>query len=350
MRMTSSVARSSGIRRAARRLRVAHEDTSVNDVAELDPVVLSELLSDERMIYLHTHPPKEWVTRVGAHRVRACAISEAAMVGIATGAAMRGLRPLVDLNRASFVLCAMDMICNHAAKLHYLSAGQYEVPLTITCAMRGDYHVDAGREHAPYGMFLNVPGLVVAVPGSLADAIGLLRSSLRHNGPVLFFLSPLLHGEALPAASADSAVQIGRARVIRPGTDVTVVAIGAAVKLAKQVMPELAALGLSVELIDPLTLAPLDTRTICQSVRKTRRLVVLEEASGTAAASLAISAHVTGDPDTFAALKAPPAVIRGLPVPLPASQELERAVFPGPGNLLDAVLAVMGGRDPGSRQ
>jgi pyruvate/2-oxoglutarate/acetoin dehydrogenase E1 component len=318
----------------------------VNDVSELDPVVLSELRRDERYVYFHTHPPPQWVAEVGPERVRTCPISEAAMVGMAVGAALRGLRPIVDVNRASFVLCAMDMISNHAAKLHHLSAGQYQVPLTITCAMRGDYHVDVGREHAPYGMFLNLPGLTVAVPGTLADARGLLRSSLRHDGPVLFFMSPLLHGERLPDPEP-AEVPLGRARVLQEGTDVTVVAIGAGVLLVRRALPELATLGVSVELIDPLTLAPLDVGTIRGSVRRTGRLVLVEDAAGDFAASRALAALVTEDPSTFAALAAAPRWVTGAPVPMPAAAALEEQVLPSARQVVGAVTAVLGQRSTG---
>ncbi len=307
----------------------------MNDLGALDAIVLRELLDDERVIYMHTHPPREWIEKVGRERVRTCAISEAAMVGMAVGAAMRGLRPVVDLNRASFMLCAMDQICNHAAKIQYLSGGQYTVPLTITCALRGDYHVDVGREHAPYAMFLNVPGLTVVVPGSLPDATVLLRASMRYDGPVLFFVSPLVAaGDSTPAWQP---LSIGQARVARPGDDVTLIAIGAAMLIAMDVARQFERDGVSVEVIDPLTLAPLDIGSLRRSVRKTGRLVLVEEASGDATATMGIAARLLADAGTFAALRAAPQLVLGQPVPMPSALAKEEAVLPSADQLRAAV-------------
>jgi pyruvate dehydrogenase E1 component beta subunit len=254
---------------------------------------------------------------------------------------MRGLRPLVDLNRASFMLYAMDQICNQAAKIHYLSAGEFAVPLTIACAMRGDYHVDVAREHAPYAMFANVPGLTVVVPGSIMDARRLLRASMRYNGPVVFFTSPLLAGEE--AAAADQAeLPLGRARVVQAGSDVTVVAVGAAQLVARQALEPLLGDGISVELIDPLTLSPLDIGTIRESVRKTRAVVLVDEASGDSQVIAGMAAQLTSDPATFARLLAPPQFVAGLKVPMPAALGLERAVLPTSAKVEQAVREVAG--------
>lgn len=307
----------------------------MNDLTALDPIVLDALQTDERTVYLHTHPPAEWIERVGPARVRTCPISESAMVGLGVGAAMRGLRPIVDVNRASFILCAMDQICNHAAKMHYLSAGQYSVPITITCALRGDYHVDVAREHAPYAMFANVPGLTVVLAGNLPDAKSLLRASLQHDGPVLYFTSPLLvHDDT--AEWVEPAV-LGRARVVRRGFDVTVVAIGAAMLAAAEAAKRLADEGVRVELIDLLTLSPLDVTTLAASVRTTGRLVVVEEASGEVGLTSAVVGRLIADPETFHALRTAPGVINGISVPMAADVTQELAALPTAADVVAAV-------------
>jgi pyruvate dehydrogenase E1 component beta subunit len=309
----------------------------VNDVPELDDVVVAELESDERVVYLATHPPDAWVERFGPERVRTCAISEPAMVGCAVGSAMCGLRPIVDLNRASFAHLVADQIVNQAAKMTYMSDGQYEVPLTITSATIGPLQLGAQHEQAPYAPFLNTPGIAVVAPGTLAAARASLRAAIRSSAPVLYFVSPLLAGTS---HGADDEVRLGRAQVLRRGDDVTLVGIGYGATIAMAAAEELAAGGIECEVVDPVTLSPLDRAAIVQSVRRTGRVVAVDVTAPGASAATEVLTSVCEDAAAFSALRAAPLRVTAEAAPVPFARELERAVLPDAGRVVRAVRAL----------
>lgn len=262
-------------------------------------------------------------------------ISEATIVGMAVGAAITGLRPVLEIMFIDFITLGMDQLVNHAAKLHYMSGGQLEVPLTIraTGGVGGGY--GAHHSQSLEAWFTHVPGLKVVAPYTPSDAKGLLKSSIRDNNPVLFLEHRGLYwsrGEELPA---NDVVPLGQAIVRRAGKHVTILAISKMVGTALKAAEKLAADGIDAEVIDPRTLAPLDLETIVSSVRKTGHLVIAHEAVETGGVGAEIASRV--QEVAFNDLAAP--ILRvGAPFsPVPTSIVLEKAFVPGDDRIIDAV-------------
>jgi pyruvate/2-oxoglutarate/acetoin dehydrogenase E1 component len=278
----------------------------------------------------------------GERRVRDTPISENTIVGMGVGAAMTGLRPVVELMTINFSLLALDQIVNHAAHIHYMFAGQVKVPLVVRMPQGAGHQLGPTHSHSWEAMFLHVPGLLVAVPSTAADAKGLLKAAIRDENPVVFIEHEYLYGQRGEVPDdADFVVPFGVAAVRRAGADVTIVGISrmavtaeaAAVVLAEQH-------GIEAEVIDPRTLRPLDLDTILASVRKTNRCVVVEEGwpHGGVGANLSalIAEHAFDD------LDAPVARVAGADVPMPYSRSLEQIAFPHEAQVVDAVLGTMG--------
>ncbi len=277
----------------------------------------------------------------GEQRVRDTPISENTIVGMGVGAAMTGLRPVVELMTINFSLLALDQIVNHAAHIHYMFAGQVRVPLVVRMPQGAGHQLGPTHSHSWEAMFLHVPGLLVAVPSTAADAKGLLKAAIRDENPVVFIEHEYLYGQRGEVPDdPDLVVPFGVAVVRRPGADVTIVGISrmavtaeaAAVVLAEQH-------GIDAEVIDPRTLRPLDLDTILASVRKTNRCVVVEEGwpHGGVGANLSalIAEHAFDD------LDAPVARVAGADVPMPYSRSLEQIAFPHEAQIVDAVLGTM---------
>lgn len=303
--------------------------------------VREELRRDPRLVVLSTYQPPSLVEEAGRDRIRTLPIAEEAMTGMAVGAAMSGLHPLVVLHRASFLFVAMDPIVNQAAKMRYMSGGQFDVRLTIRVATRWADHLGPQHEQAPYALFLNVPGLKVVVPGTMDVAAGLLLSSLRDRDPVLFFESPSLWSQPDLEGEVEP-VPLGRARVVREGSDVTLVAIGGGVALALEAAGRLAAEGVECAVVDPTTLAPLDADTIRASVRATGRCAIVDEAPVAGSAGAEIAAQIVGDEATRRALRGPVVRVGAAHVPVPFSPRLEEAVVPSSSDVLEAVRLLCG--------
>ncbi len=262
-------------------------------------------------------------------------ISEATIVGMAVGAAITGLRPVLEIMFIDFITLGMDQLVNHAAKLHYMTGGQLEVPLTIraTGGVGGGY--GAHHSQSLEAWFTHVPGLKVVAPYTPSDAKGLLKSSIRDNNPVLFLEHRGLYwsrGEELPA---NDVVPLGQAIVRRAGKHVTILAVSKMVGTALKAAEKLAADGIDAEVIDPRTLAPLDLETIVSSVRKTGHLVIAHEAVETGGVGAEIASRV--QEVAFNDLAAP--ILRvGAPFsPVPTSIVLEKAFVPGDDRIIDAV-------------
>lgn len=314
----------------------------MNELAVLDLVVEEELARDDRLVLMATSTPPVWRRRFGSDRVRTCPISEPAMVGMAIGSAMSGTRSIVDLNRASFSFLVMDQLVNHAARMHYLTGGSYRVPVVLTSATRGRQQLGPQNEQCPYGIFMQVPGVRVAVPGSAADACGLLRSALRQTGPVLLFIAPeLARMSGLRAALTTAPIPFGEAATLHSGSAATVVAIGGAVEVARTAVRELAGQGLSCDLIDPRTLAPLDTGTIADSVRRTGRLVLVDDGPRSGAPAQILSALYETE-GTAARLGGRVAFVCCPDVPVPSSPALERHTWPTAEGVMSAVRRLQG--------
>src|SRR5690606_23106805 len=220
-------------------------------------------------------------------------ISETSFTGVGIGAAMTGLRPIVDLSIASFMYLASDPIINQASKLRYMTGGQVKVPVVFRCCMYYGSSIAAQHSDRPYPLFMNVPGLKIITPTSPADIKGLLKSAVRDDDPVLIFedtkLWPL-KGDV--PTDPDYLVPIGKADIKRPGNDATILAIAGAMRPALEAGTRLAEEGISVEIIDPRTLKPLDTHTLLESVAKTGRVVLVENAHRMANASAEIAALI----------------------------------------------------------
>ncbi len=278
---------------------------------------------------------KGLVEEFGDSRIINTPISEATIVGMAVGAAVTGLRPVLEIMFIDFITLGMDQLVNHAAKLHYMTGGQLEVPLTIraTGGVGGGY--GAHHSQSLEAWFTHVPGLKVVAPYTPADAKGLLKSSIRDNNPVLFLEHRGLYwsrGEDLPA---EEVIPLGQAVIRRPGKHVTVLAVSKMVGIALKAAETLAEEGIEVEVIDPRTLAPLDLETIVSSVRRTGHLVIAHEAVETGGVGAEIASQV--QEAAFRELAAP--VLRvGAPFsPVPTSIALEKAFVPGPERIVETV-------------
>ena len=272
----------------------------------------------------------------GAQRVRDTAISEIAIVGSGLGAAMMGMRPIVEIMFGDFLMCAGDQIANQVAKARFMSGGKANVPLTIRVTTGAPGSAAAQHSQSPESWFMNVPGLKIAVPATPADAKGLLKTALHGQDPVLFFEHKLLYGLKGPVSDdPDFSVPFGKAAIVRPGKDVTIIGIGIMVQKALEAAEKLAGAGIQAEVVDPRTLIPLDTQTLIDSVAKTGRVVIAHEAhlrSGPGAEIAAVLAE-----QAIEYLDGPILRVGAKNVPLPYSPELEQSVLPGVDDVVRAV-------------
>lgn len=280
----------------------------------------------------------DFVQQFGHNRIRNTPISEEAIVGAAIGAAMTGLRPIVDLSYSSFLYMAMDQFVNQAAKNRYMFGGQSSIPVVFRSAMF--YGLNTGAHHSdrPYPMFMGVPGLKIMAPASASDAKGLLRTAIDMDDPVLTFEAVPLWGLKEEVEDSEYHIPFGVARIRRPGDDVTVVGISGAVPLAMKAAEQMSERGVSCEVIDPRTLSPLDTNTIVDSVMRTGRLVITEPAHGICGAAAEIAAVVSDK--AFSALKAPIKRVTALNMQIPFSPALEKEIYPTTERVVAAIEAV----------
>lgn len=277
--------------------------------------------------------------RFGRKRVFDTPISETFIIGGGVGAAITGLRPVVELQFADFVAIAMDEIYNKAAKWRYMHGGAFTVPLVIRApegAAGG-----AGPEHSqsPEALFWSAEGLYVLTPSSPADAKGLLKSAIRDDNPVLFLEHKALYNTKGEVPDGEHLVPLGSADIRRTGEDVTVVAWSKMVAQALDAAEELANEGLSIEVVDPRGIRPLDMDTIYDSVRKTGRLVLAHEAPKTGGPASEIAARVAEDLLEY--LAAPVVRVAGMDVPIPQSRHLERLAIPDPSDLVSGIRQVI---------
>ena len=272
----------------------------------------------------------------GPKRVRNTPLSENGFIGAAAGAALVGARPIVDVTIASFLYVAMDQLISIVSKATYMYGGQARVPMVIRAAMFYGGNNAAQHSDRPHPIFMNMPGFKIIAPSTPGDMKGLLKSAVRDDDPVLSFEDGTLWASKGPVADdGDYLVPLGRADIKRPGSDVTVVAIGGTVLHALAAAAELEAGGVSVEVVDPRTLVPLDTAAILGSVEKTGRLVVADPAHRTCSAASEIAAMVAEE--GFWSLKAPIQRVTTPPVHVPYSPALEPQMYPTRDKIVDAV-------------
>jgi acetoin:2,6-dichlorophenolindophenol oxidoreductase subunit beta len=272
----------------------------------------------------------------GDHRLRDTGICELGATGLGIGAAMAGSRPIVDEVFLDFILEAMTQVIQQAANVHYLSNGKISVPLVIRGAMGSVRNAGAHHAHSFYGWFASTPGLKVAVPSTPYDVKGLMKTAIRDNGPVLFIEHKGLYNTKGPVPEEEFLIPFGQARIVREGRDVTVVATGKMVHTALEAARLLEQQGISAEVVDPRTIAPLDRKTIAESIRKTGRLSVVDEAPASCGFSGEVFALACEE--CFDDLDAPPIRICSLHVPNPFSPVLEDQMIPTPERVAAAIL------------
>jgi pyruvate dehydrogenase E1 component beta subunit len=306
--------------------------------------IAEEMRRDPKIFYMSTDALPPLLKEFGPTRVRATPITEAALTGMGIGAAGSGFRPIVDWRQVTFCFVAMDQIVNQAAKIHYMFGGQVTFPILFRASVGGGGQVAAQHSQSPYSMFMNVAGLKMFLPSTPYDMKGLLKTAIRDNNPVISFESGRLMTRKGEVPDEDYTIPLGKADVKREGSDVTIVAVAWLVHEALAAAETLAAEGISVEVVDPRTLVPLDAETIRGSVRKTGRLVIADEAGPTAGFSAEVAALATEDAATFARLKAPVKRVCALQVPIPYSPVLESAVFPDRNRIIAGVREVLEGR------
>ena len=281
----------------------------------------------------------EGVAEQYPNRIFESPIAEAGIVGMGVGAALAGMRPIVEIMYMDFITCAMDEVVNQAAKMRYMTGGQASVPIVIRLPCGLGRYLAAQHSQIMESWFMHVPGLQVVVPSTPRDAKGLFKTAVRSPDPVIFFEYKRIYTNEGEVPDDEYLIPFGEAEIKREGEDATVIAIGPMVGKALEAGIALEDDGYDIEVVDPRTLSPLDTETICASVRKTRRAVVCEEDSSFAGTGAEIAATIAEQ--CFSDLEAP--VVRvGMPhVPIPFAPSLADSVVPEVTNVVDAVRRVM---------
>ena len=276
----------------------------------------------------------------GSERVWDTPISEQAIVGAAMGAAMTGLRPVAEIMFSDFLACCWDYVANEIPKVRYMTGGQVTVPLVIRTANGGGLGFGAQHSQAVENWAFTVPGLKIAAPSTPADVVGLMAAAIRSDDPVLVFEHKGLFASKGAPAPADHVVELGRANVVREGTDVTVVALAWTVPLALQAAEQLAAEGISAEVIDLRCLIPLDAAAVLESVGRTSRLVIVEENPYQGGWGATVASLVADE--GFELLDAPIKRVAAENVPLPFADSLEDIVMPTTEKVTAAIKSVTG--------
>ncbi len=281
------------------------------------------------------------VEEFGPERILDTPISEPGFTGLAVGAAMTGMRPVVDLMFGDFLFLVMDQLCNQAAKTHYMSGGKLNVPMVLRTNMGATRRSAAQHSQSLHALVCHIPGLKVAMPSSAYEAKGLLKSAIRDNNPVVIFEDKLMYQDKAPVPEEEYLIPLGVAEVKREGGDITLVATSSMVQVAEKAADLLAADGISAEVIDPRTLVPLDEETILKSVRKTSRAMVIDEGHQSFGVTAEIAARITEK--AFYYLDAPVIRMGAMDVPVPFSPVLEDLTVPTPERVAErARMAVRG--------
>jgi pyruvate dehydrogenase E1 component beta subunit len=277
--------------------------------------------------------------KFGPKRVIDSPISETGFTGLGIGAAMYGLRPVIEFMTWSFSLVAYDQIVNNAAQVRYMSGGQFSVPIVFRGSSGGGLQVGATHSHTPENWYANVPALTVITPAFPDDAKGLLKSAIRSNNPVCFLENEKLYGYKDEVPEGEHLTPIGKARVVRAGSDFTIVSNSGSVHRALNAMKKLEEQGIHAELIDVRTIKPLDFDTIAASVSKTNRLLIVEENKPFAGWGAQVAYEVQRE--LFDDLDAPVHRLTSLDVPQPYNGRLEQAVLPNEERILAAVKELL---------
>jgi pyruvate dehydrogenase E1 component beta subunit len=281
---------------------------------------------------------KDLIDEFGTERVRDTPISESGFVGLGIGAAMAGMRPVVELLFMDFALVAADQIINQAAKLRYMSGGTVSVPIVIRAQQGGGRGNGAQHSQSFESWLAQAPGLIVVTPSTPADAKGLLKSSIRAGNPVIFIEHKLLYNTKGDVPESDYSIPLGRAEIKRDGRDITIVSYSRSLLFALEAAETLAQKGIEAEVIDLRTIEPLDMQAVLESVRGTGRLLIVHESHSNCGLGAEIIARMYEQaPDT---LIVPPRRLGAKHVPIPVAEPLENAVLPQPVDIVKAVEAM----------
>jgi pyruvate dehydrogenase E1 component beta subunit len=305
--------------------------------ADPSVVVIGEDIGAAGGVFLQT---KGLFAEFGAGRVIDTPISESAIVGMAIGAAMSGLRPVVEIMFGDFITLGMDQLVNQAAKVRYMSAGGFTVPLVLRTAIGVGGNLGPQHSQSLHAWVAHVPGLKVVMPSNASDAKGLMAAAIRDDDPVIFFESRSSYNTKGPVPQGEHVVPIGRAAVVREGRDASIVAVGAMVGLALRAAEMLAGDGISVEVVDVRSLVPLNETTILESVKKTSRALVLDGGHAQFGVTGEIAA-IIGE-KAFDWLDAPVLRLAAPNVPIPFSRTLEPLVAPSPAQVAGKIRGLVG--------
>jgi len=308
-----------------------------------------EMIRDPDLVLIGEDIGKAWqgafkVTKglqeeFGEERVRDTPISEAAIVGCAVGASLTGLRVVAEIMFGDLLTLAMDQIVNQAAKIHYMFGGQASVPIVVRTNYGAAGNYGSHHSQSLEAWFVHVPGLIVIQPSTPYDAKGLLKSAIRDPNPVMFFEHKFLYKQSGEVPEEEYLVPIGVADVKREGSDVTIIATSLMVLKALNVAEELAKEGISVEVVDPRTLNPLDRKTLADSVKKTGRVVIVHEACKTGGISGELTKVIVEE--AFDYLDAPPITVAGFDAPIPVEPRMEQYVVPNEARIKEAIKKII---------
>lgn len=280
------------------------------------------------------------VDEFGPDRVLDTPISEAGFTGVAVGAAMTGLRPVVDIMFGDFVTLTMDQMVNQAAKVHYMSGGHWQVPMVMRTTLGATRRSAAQHSQSLHAWFCHVPGLKVVMPSTPYDAKGLLKTAIRDDNPVVFFEDKMMYRLKGPVPEHEYTIPFGVADIKRPGDDLTIIATSSMVQVALGAADLLEKAGISAEVVDPRTLWPLDEKTLIESAQKTSRVIVMDEGYGRYGVGAEIAALI--QEGAFFYLEAPVKRMGAMHVPIPFSPPLEDATVPTEQTVFEAAKALCG--------
>lgn len=281
------------------------------------------------------------VEEFGVDRIIDTPISEPGFTGIAVGAAMTGMRPIVDIMFGDFLFLVMDQLCNQAAKTHYMSGGKLNVPMVLRTNMGATRRSAAQHSQSLHALVAHIPGLKVALPSSAYEAKGLLKSAIRDNNPVVIIEDKLMYQDKAPVPEDPYLIPLGEAHVVREGRDITLIATSSMVQVAADAADRLLSEGITAEVIDPRSLVPLDEETILASVKKTSRAIVIDEGHQSYGVTAEIAARIAEK--AFYHLDAPVQRMGAMDVPVPFSPALEDLTVPTAEKVIErACMAVRG--------
>ena len=263
-------------------------------------------------------------------------VSEEGFTGMAVGAAMMGLRPVIEIMYADFFTLIFDPIVNHAAKTHFMSGGQFCCPITVRLPEGSGTGHGSQHTQSPEALFMNTNGLKIVAPSNPSDAYHLLCSAIKDNNPVLFFEHKLLYSEE--GEISDEKLEIGKAKILRQGKDITIISYSHAVKTALETADILSSRGISATVVDLCSLKPLDEKTVLEEVRKTCNAAVIQDPASFGGVASSVTSLIAADKETFAVLKNPVIQIGGKNTPVPFSKELEKACIPQSSDCADIIL------------